>query len=146
MEETFDETKLPSAVRGFLVRGRAYLHQLITKRFVDPESAVDVHVESTKHPGIWEMVFHGVNGAGESFRVTMKMYRRGRSQWFAKMPRVFINDVENDDFEGGLEGALSAALAGSGGKIGETQGTPATNSRGARSNAVETRRATVIRN
>jgi hypothetical protein len=145
MEQIIDEKSLPAALRGHLVRERALLHRLASKHFVDPKSAVDVSIEPTERSNTWEMVFRGSNSEGKAFRVVVEMYRRGRTQWFMKAPRVFVDDVENTEFEGGLEAALAAALGGSGGKIGETQGSPAGDARGSRSNAVETRRASVIR-
>lgn len=146
MEEIVDEAKLPAALRGHLLRERVLLHRLAAKHFVDPKSAVDVAIEPTEKSNTWEMVFRGTSSDGDQFRVTLKMYRRRRGvQWFMKQPRIFVNDEENTEFEGGLEEALAAALGGSGGRIGETQGQPAGDSRGARSNAVETRRQTVIR-
>lgn len=146
MEEIFDETKLPAALRGNLVRERALMHRLAARNSTELREAVDVCVEPTERSNTREMVFRGVNKAGKSFRITVEMYRRGRSQWFMRAPRVFVDDVENEGFEGDLEDALAAALEGSNERVGETQGVPAVNARGARSNAVETRRATVIRN
>lgn len=145
-EKLVDEREeLPAFLYGALVRERATLHRLAAKHFKDPKSAVDVTMEPGERPNRWQMVFRGVSSNGESFKVTLDVYKRGRSRWLMSTPRIFVDDVENEDFEGGLEEALSAALGGSGGKVGETQGAPTTNSRGARSNAVETRRATVIR-
>ena len=102
-------------------------------------------MEPGEKPNRWQMVFRGVNSEEKTFKVTLDVYKKGRSRWLMSLPRVFVDDVENEDFEGGLEAALAAALRGQGGSAGETQGAPATDSRGARSNAVETRRATVIR-
>lgn len=147
MEEVVNEREeLPAFLYGALVRERALLHRLAAKHFVDPKSVVDVTMEPGEKPNRWIMVFRGTNSAGESFKVTLQVYKRGRSRWLMSTPRVFVNDVENTEFEGGLEEALSAALGNSSERVGETQGAPAANSRGARSNSVEVRRATVIRN
>jgi hypothetical protein len=146
VEEVVAETALPAALRGHLVRERALLHRLAAKNGIIDRQGIDVAIEPTEKANQWEMVFRGTNSHGDAFRVVVPMYRRGRTQWFMKHPRVFINDVENDEFEGGLEEALAAALGSSNGAVRDTQGAPAGDSRGARSNAVETRRATVIRN
>jgi hypothetical protein len=147
VEEIVNERdELPAFLYGQLIRERALLHRLASRHFVNPESSVDVSMEPGDKPNRWEMVFRGTSAKGNSFRVTLELYKRGRSRWLMGMPRVFTDGVENKDFEGDLEEALAAALGGSGGEVGETQGTPAVNVRGARSNAVETRRATVIRN
>lgn len=147
MEEIVDErAELPAFLYGQLLRERALLHRLAARHFKDPKSVVDVSMEPGSRPNRWEMVFRGTSAKGSSFKVTLELYKRGRSRWLMGMPRVFIDDVENKDFEGDLEEALAAALGGSGGPVGETQGSPAVDPRGARSNAVETRRATVIRN
>ena len=147
MEEIIDEREeLPAFLYGQLVRERALLHRLAARHFTNPKSSVDVTMEPSDKPNHWEMVFRGTSAKGNSFRVTLELYKRGRSRWLMGMPRVFTDGVENKDFEGDLEEALAAALGGSGGAVGETQGTPAVDPRGARSNAVETRRATVIRN
>lgn len=147
MEEIVDERdELPAFLYGQLIRERALLHRLAAKHFKDPKSAVDVTMEPGDRPNHWEMVFRGTSAKGKSFKVALEINKRGHSRWLMTAPRVFIDDVENEEFEGGLEEALAAALGGSGDRVGETQGSPAVDSRGARSNAVETRRATVIRN
>lgn len=147
MEEVVNERdELPAFLYAQLVRQRALLHRLAAKHFVDPKSAVDVTIDAFEDPNRWLMTFTGMAANCDRFRVSMEMYKRGRSRWMMLEPRVFVNDVEDTDFEGGLEEALAAALGGSGDRVGETQGSPAVNSRGARSNAVETRRAVVIRN
>lgn len=148
MEEISDERgELPAFLYGHLLRERASLRRLEAKRSEDLKSAIDVSMEPGDKPNRWEMTFRGVNARGNVFRVTLEMRRRGRgSTWLMASPRVFVDDVENENFEGDIEDALAAALGGSGGKVGDTQGLPAVDARGTRSNAVETRRATVIRN
>ncbi len=147
MEKIIDEqSELPAFLYGQLIRERALLHRLAARHFANPSDVVDVTMEPDEKPNRWQMVFRGTTATGDNFRVSMTVYKKGRSRWLMTSPRVFTNDVENTDFEGGLEEALSAALGGSGEAVGEIQGRPAIDSRGARSNAVETRRATVIRN
>lgn len=146
MEEIINEREeLPAFLYGQLLRERALLHRLAARHFKDPKSAVDVTMEPGEKSNRWQMVFRGANSEGKAFKVTLDVYKKGRSRWLMSTPRVFVDDVENEDFEGGLEAALAAALRGSGGPVGETQGAPAADSRGARSNSVETRRASVIR-
>lgn len=147
VEEIVDEqVELPTFLYAQLLRERTLLHRVARRHSVESSSSIDVVIEPTERRRHWHMVFSGVNADGDDFRVTLCMHRYGFSRWMMEDLRVAINGVENDDFGDTLEAALAAALGGSAGKIGETQGQPAADSRGARSNAVETRRATVIRN
>lgn len=149
MEEIVNERdELPAFLYAHLIRERASLRRLEAKRTGAQKNSsfVDVVMEPDEKPNRWQMVFHGTNASGVVFKVTMEMSKRGHSRWLMAAPRVYVDGVENEDFEGDLEDALAAALGHSGGKVGETQGSPAVETRGARSNAVETRRATVVRN
>jgi predicted ATPase len=123
MEEIVDErAELPAFLYGQLLRERALLHRLAAKHFVNPQSSVDVSMEPGEKPNRWQMVFRGSNAKGKSFKVTLEVYKRGRSRWLMTTPRVFVDEVEDESFEGGLEEALAAALGGSAGKVGETLG------------------------
>lgn len=145
MEEIVEERSLPMFLYGQLVRERALLRRLASKHGADVVDAVDVAIEPTGKPNRWEMVFRGETDDDNRFRVVLPIRRRGVSRWTMAEPRLFVNEVENEEFGDTLEEALAAALGSSNGKVGETQGAQATNSRGARSNAVETRQQTVIR-
>lgn len=145
MERIIEERTLPAYLYAQLMRSRAQMRYLATKHGTADDETLDVFVEPGERPKQWNLVLLGVESGGDRFRVELALWRRGRSRWRMGEPRLFINDVEDESFEGDLEDALTAALGGSAGRVGETQGAPAANSRGARSNAVETRRQTVIR-
>lgn len=145
MEQIVEERSLPTYLYAQLLRSRTQMRQLASKHGDAVEEALDVFVEPGERPRSWKLVFLGVADDGNRFRVELPVRRRGRSRWLMDQPRLFVNDVENEEFEGSLEEALAAALGGSGGRPLDTQGAPAGSSRGTRSNAVETRRATVIR-